>query len=202
MHLQINTTTSMREDFPVTEATITAALQAQQAGRDEARALGLDFDADGRVVLPKRPAAVLPFLHREADALFTAPSAVDRAVTLQMKESLQAERIADAIALTVHQADVPDLTAKQKADVRFAAVHALRMQSDAWRTAARNAAITACETWMQSEGGKAFRDLSAEHRQAIAVNLAPAILCGYFGISEGSRHLTAGEYLRITDGAR
>jgi hypothetical protein len=202
MALNVAHPENMTEDFPVTEDTLRRALQAQAEGRDEARKLGVDFDEQGRTILPKKPAPVLPFLNRDADALFTSPTAMELVVTLQMKESIQADAIADAIALTVHRADLAGLTAKQKADVRFAATHALRSQSDSWRTAARTAAIAACETWMQSEGGKPFRDLSPELRHAIAVKLGPAVLCGYFGISEGSRALTPGEYLRIADGGR
>jgi hypothetical protein len=191
----------MRQDIPLTDDSLTKAKRQQAEDRAKVTAeTGVQFDGD-RPYLP-RPATVLPFLHRDADAVFASPNAVSLVVTMQLRETLQAGAIAEEIAQTVHGVTVKELTAQQRADVLFTAVHALRMQRQCWKDAARQAGIAACETWLKTEGGKAFRDLSDEHRHAIAVNLAPAIMCASFGISEGSRHLTPGEYLRITDGAQ
>jgi hypothetical protein len=187
----------MREDPPFTDDSLQAAKAYQLAERQKCKeTLGIDFDADGFAVLPRK-AHVLPFLNRDADAVFAAPSATSRVVAMQLQETLRAGLIADAIAATVHGVSIKELTAQQRADVLFTAVHALRWQKQEWKTAARQAGIAACETWLKTEGGKAFRDLSDEHRHALAVNLAPAIMCAVFGISEGSKHLTPGDYLRI-----
>jgi hypothetical protein len=186
----------MRDDIPLTADSLKLAKLAQAEDRAKATAeTGIQFDGD-RPYLPK-PATVLPFLHRDTDAVFAAPSAVSRVVGMQLQETLRAGLIADAIAATVHGVSIKELTAQQRADVLFTAVHALRWQKQEWKTAARQAGIAACETWLKAEGGKAFRDMTDEHRHAAAVNLAPAIMCAVFGISEGSKHLTPGDYLRI-----
>jgi hypothetical protein len=193
----------MRQDIPQTDASKALALKARAEERERAiEDCGFaSIDEDGTPRLPK-PAAVLPFLHRDADAVFASPNAVSLVVTMQLRETLQAGAIAEEISQTVHRVTVKELTAQQRADVLFASVHALRMQRQCWKDAARQAGIAACETWLKTEGGKAFREMSEEHRHAIAVNLAPAIMCASFGISEGSRHLLPAEYLRITDGAK
>jgi hypothetical protein len=202
MELSIAYPQPMREDIPASDDSLTRAKAYQLSERQKCKdQLGIDFDANGFAILPRK-ASVLPFLNRDADAVFASPNAVSLVVTMQLRETLQAGAIAEEIAQTVHGVTVKELTAQQRADVLFTAVHALRMQRQCWKDAARQAGIAACETWLKTEGGKAFRDLSDEHRHAIAVNLAPAIMCASFGISEGSRHLTPGEYLRITDGAQ
>jgi hypothetical protein len=200
--MQTNLTQPMREDIPCDDDSLTLAKAYNAEERQKCKdQLGIDFDANGFAVLPRK-ASVLPFLHRDTDAVFAAPSAVNLVVNLQLRETLKAGLIADAIAATVYGVSIKELTAQQRADALYTAVHALRMQQQCWKDAARQAGIAACETWLKTEGGKAFREMTDEHRHAIAVNLAPAIMCASFGISEGSRHLTPGEYLRITDGAQ
>jgi hypothetical protein len=192
----------MRQDIPEADDSLARAKAYQLSERQKCKdQLGIDFDANGFAILPRK-ASVLPFLNRDADAVFASPTAVSLVVTMQLRETLQAGAIAEEIAQTVHGVTVKELSAQQRADVLYAAVHALRWQKQCWKTAARQAGIAACETWLKTEGGKAFRDMTDEHRHALAVNLAPAIMCASFGISEGSKHLTPGEYLRITDGAK
>jgi hypothetical protein len=197
---QLNTVKPMREDPPLTEDSLTKAKRQQAEDRAKVTAeTGLKFDADGNPYLPK----VLTFAQKDADALFAAPSAVELVVTMQMIESIKADEIAHVIAEQVHGADsLYHLTARQQASCRFAAAYAIRAQSDGWTNQAHRDAEEAADRFIKDEAGRAFSHLTDEHRRAVAVPLASSVICAFLGLLEGSRHLTPGAYLRITEAGK
>lgn len=189
----------MREDPPLTPSSVELAKRAQAAERALAtQETGVQFDGDR----PYVPGRVLTFAQKEADALFLAPSAMNRVVTLQLTESLKADELAHVIAEQAHGGDLSQLSAQQKASCRFAAVYALRAQHDGWTSQAHRDAEQAADDWMRQDGGRVFRDLSPEHRRKVAVPMASAVICAFLGLLEGSKHLAPGVYLRITEDAQ
>ena len=187
----------MREDPPLTVSSIEEAKRQQAKDREQAEAeCGIKFDADGK---PYLPAKVLTFAQKEADQLFASPTAVDLAVTMQLRESLKGDEIANVIAEQVHGKDLRDLTAREQASCRFAAAYAIRAQHDTWTNQAHRDAEDAADKFLKDEAGRAFSHLSDTHRRAVAVPLASAVICAFLGLLEGSKHLTPGQYLRINE---
>jgi hypothetical protein len=197
---QLNTVKPMREDPPLTDDSLKRAMRQQAEDRAKVTAeTGLKFDGDR----PYLPAKVLTFAQREADAIFAAPSAVELVVTMQMIESIKADEIAHVIAEQVHGADsLYHLTARQQASCRFAAAYAIRAQHDGWTNQAHRDAEDAADTFIKNDAGRAFSHLTDEHRRAVAVPLASAVICAFLGLLEGSRHLSPGQYLRITEAGK
>lgn len=137
---------------------------------------------------------------RHLDATFTCSTAIARVYALQLEESERAGHIASELAQTVYGAPLETLSAKQRADCRFAGVQAVRAVDRRWTDAALARAIERAEAWMRTDGGTAFRHLTDEHRHALAVNLATVALSGYHQLTEGTLALAPGEYLRIVGG--
>jgi hypothetical protein len=198
---QLNTVKPMREDPPFSDDSLSRAKRQQAEDRAKVTAeTGLKFDADGN---PYLPAKVLTFAQKDADALFAAPSAVELVVTMQMIESIKADEIAHVIAEQVHGADsLYHLTARQQASCRFAAAYAIRAQHDGWTNQAHRDAEDAADRFIKDEAGRAFSHLTDEHRRAVAVPLASAVICAFLGLLEGSRHLSPGQYLRVTEAGK
>jgi hypothetical protein len=186
----------MREDIPQTVESIRLALEAQAKERNEVeRQCGIHFDGDR----PYLPGKVLTFAQKEADALFTAPSAIERVHTMQLVESTRAGDLATQMAPLAYGQDISTLTARQRAFLLYAATYALRAQDDRWTDAAHRAAVDAADTWMKTEGGKVFRDVSDGTRHALAVHLSSAVICAFINLLEGSRHIAPAAYLRICE---
>jgi hypothetical protein len=133
---------------------------------------------------------------RHVDEAFTAPSAH----SLQLLESAHATTLANEIALTVHRESLSEMPARDRAACRFVGVHAVRATKDCWLREARKSAMRECVKAMRDECGDALAQLPDEHLRALAGILVGAVLSGYNGILEGSRHLSPGDYLRITAG--
>jgi hypothetical protein len=196
--------TPMRDDPPLDENSIALAKAAQALERARCTAeTGLLFIGDTPYA-PTRKVLTMPLTPAERqklhfDEAFTAPSNVYGA---QLLESSQAADVAESISLRVHGKATADLPAKDRATCRFVGAYAVRATKDHWIQEARRSAAAACIRAMREECGDAMAQLPEPHLRALAGILVGAVLSGYHGILEGSRHLSPGDYKRITDGAR
>lgn len=191
------------DDGPI-DASIRAARQACLKEREQATTDtegALQFDADGRPVIAKsRP--TLAWTNRDIDTLLCAPSAAQRVVELQLQESLKAVDLAEHIATVIHDAPLSKLTTEQRWTCRFLAVHAVRSSQRTWVREATEQAVKDCVQRMKGGCGAAFRGLPESHLEALARVLVASLTVGYFGVTEGTRHLAPGEYLKIVDGEK
>lgn len=132
------------------------------------------------------------------DATFQAPSAAQRVFDMQIQESAQVEAVADYLAKAVGD-ELTQMPARERAACRFLACHAIRSLDQHWTDAAHQTAVEAVQAWMRSEGGSTFRDCPDRLLKALAVHLVSVTTTAYFGVTEGSRAISPGEYLRITE---
>ena len=194
MHAQINTAKPMREDIPQTEHSKALALQAQLEERAKVTAeTGLLFDGDR----PYVPAKVLTFAQKDADELFTAPSACVRVDLLRSLEKQRAGKLQTWLATYVLGDDLETLTAKERADAWFGAMTAIRMQVPGAVAEAHRHAVARLEDALRREMGAAFRFLNDEHLHRLAVIAESVAVSAFMGTLDGSRPITPGEILRM-----
>lgn len=137
---------------------------------------------------------------KHIDATMMAPSAAQRVLDMQANESCSVEAVAEELAWQGYSRDVGGLAPADRNHVRYAACHAVRMQSRCWRDAAHQQAVTDAVAWMKTEGGTTFRNLPDEKLRALATLFASVVMTSYFGVTENTRPLAPGAYLKIVEG--